>query len=523
MALRRVPVIPGRTAAGRARPGTAARRIPAGLLAPAGVTAALALLPVGYLAVRSAEAGADAVARTLLRSRTLELAARSLGLAAVVTVLCVAVGVTLAWLVVRSDLPGRRFFGVLAALPLAVPSYVAAYTWVAATGVEGFGGSVLVLTLCSYPYVYLPVAAALRRMDPAMEEVALSLGRGRRGVVLRQLRPSAAAGGLLVAMYVLAEFGAVAIMRFDVFTTQIYTSYRSGFSRTPAAVLGLLLVAITLVIVVAESRTRGRAGYATRGAPARRPPAVRLGVAARAGALAWSAALAGLAVGFPLAGIGYWLADGSSAGADAARLAEAVAATLGVAAAGAVLTTALAVPVGIIAARYRGRTATLLEQSTYVGHSLPGIVMALSLVFFAVRYLPAVYQRWPLLVIAYAVLFMPAAVGAVRASVLQSPPVLEEVARSLGRGPLRAVGEVTLPLALPGVLAGAALVFLTAMKELPATLLLRPTGMDTLATRLWTETGSGAYGAAAPYAALLMLLAAVPGFVLGRRSLEEVP
>ncbi|MEV4182734.1 ABC transporter permease subunit, partial [Streptosporangium canum] len=196
-------------------------------------------------------------------------------------------------------------------------------------------------------------------------------------------------------------------------------------------------------------------------------------------------------------------------------------ATLGVAAAGALLTTALAVPVGIIAARYRGRTATFLEQSTYVGHSLPGIVMALSFVFFAVRYVPAVYQRSPLLVVAYAVLFMPAAVGAVRASVLQSPPVLEEVARSLGRTPLQTVRAVTLPLALPGVLAGAALVFLTAMKELPATLLLRPTGMETLATQLWAETGSGAYAAAAPYAALLMLLAAVPGFLLGRRSLKE--
>ncbi|GAA2848689.1 iron ABC transporter permease [Streptosporangium fragile] len=499
------------------------RRIPAGLLWPAGVTAALALLPVAYLAVRSVEGGLDAVARTLLRARTLELAVRSLGLAAVVTALCVVVGVSLAWLVVRSDMPGRRVFGVLAALPLAVPSYVAAYTWVAALGLEGFAGSVLVLTLCSYPYVYLPVAAALSRMNPAAEEVALSLGRSRYAVVLRQLRPAAAAGGLLVAMYVLSEFGAVAIMRLDVFTTQIYTSYRAGFNRTPAAVLGLLLVLVTLLIVVAEFRTRGRAAYAMRGGAARRPSVIRLAPGPRALALAWSVALAGLAVGFPLASIGYWLLNGSSARLDPVDLSEAVGATLAVAAAGALLTTALAVPVGIIAARHRGRVATFLEQSTYVGHSLPGIVMALSLVFFAVRYVPAIYQRSPLLVIAYAVLFMPAAVGAVRASVLQSPPVLEEVARSLGRTPLQAVRAVTLPLALPGVLAGAALVFLTAMKELPATLLLRPTGMDTLATRLWTETGSGAYAAAAPYAALLMLLAAVPGFLLGRRSLEETP
>lgn len=491
------------------------------LLVPAGLTALLALSPIGYLVVRAGESGAGTIVRVLSRGRTLEMAVRSLGLAAVVTVLCVAIGVSLAWLVVRTDLPGRRAFGVLAALPLAVPSYVAAYTWVAAVpDISGFAGSVLVLTLCSYPYVYLPVAAALSRMDPAMEEVALSLGRGRLAVVLRQLRPSAAAGGLLVATYVLAEFGAVSIMRFDVFTTQIYTSYRASFNRTPAAVLGLVLVVITLLIVAAEARTRGKAAYAMRGSPARRHTVIRL--KARALALAWSAGLAALAVGFPLASIGYWLVDGSSTGLEPGELGGSVAATLAVSAAGALLTTGLAIPVGIIAARYRGRTATFLEQASYAGHALPGIVIALSFVFFAVRYADPLYQRSPLLVLAYAVLFLPAAVGAVRASVLQSPPVLEEVARSLGRSAFRTVREITLPLAFPGVLAGTAIVFLTAMKELPATLLLRPTGMETLATQLWTETSSGAYGAAAPYAALLMLLAAIPGVLLGRRSVREM-
>ncbi|MEU7002069.1 iron ABC transporter permease [Nonomuraea sp. NPDC046570] len=496
------------------------RRIPAGLLAPALVAAALSLAPVAYLAVRAAEGGPRAFADVLARARTAELAVRSLGLAATVTAACAVVGISLAWLVIRTDLPGRRVFGVLAALPLAVPSYVAAYTWVAAfPAISGFWGSALVLTLCTYPLVYLPVAAALRRMDPAMEEVALSLGRSRASVVLRQLRPAAAAGSLLVAMYALAEFGAVSIMRFDVFTTQIYTSYRAGFNRTPAAVLGLLLVLVTFLIVLAEARSRGRAAYALGGSTPRRASVVRLGPA-RTPALAWAAAVAVPAVGFPLGSIAFWLVEGSSRGVAAAELGAAVGATLGVSAAGALVTGALAVPVGIIAARHGSRTARFVEQAAYVGHALPGIVIALSLVFFAVRYAYPLYQRWPLLVLAYAVLFLPAAVGAVRASVLQSPPVLEEVARSLGRSPLGAIRQVTLPLALPGVLAGTALVFLTAMKELPATLLLRPTGLDTLATQLWTETGSGSYGAAAPYAALLMLLAAVPGFLLGMREVR---
>ncbi|WP_395104176.1 ABC transporter permease [Actinomadura sp. SCN-SB] len=485
------------------------------------VTAALALLPVAYLGVRVLESGGGAVADVLGRPRTAELVARSLTLAAVVTAGCVAVGVSLAWLVVRTDLPGRRLVGVMAALPLAVPSYVAAYTWIAAVPrVNGFTGSALVLVLVSYPYVYLPAVAVLSRLDPAMEEVARSLGHGRARtfltLVVPQLRPAVAAGGLLVALYVLGEFGAVSIMRYQVFTTAIYTSYRAAFDRTPAAVLGMVLVAIAFVIVWAEARSRGRAAYALGGGAPRTRTPDRLG-GWRWPALGWCAVVLGLAAGFPVAGIGYWLVRGSSASLDLAALGSAGWTTLYVSAGGAALATVLAIPVGILVARRRSRPVRMLEQATYVGHALPGIVIALAFVFFAVRFAYPLYQRTPLLLLAYAVLFLPAVVGAVRASVLQSPPILEDVARSLGRRPLGVLREVTLPLAVPGIGAGAALVFLTCMKELPATLLLRPTGTETLATQLWTETGSGAYAAAAPYAALLMLLAALPGYLLAQR------
>jgi iron(III) transport system permease protein len=498
-------------------------RPPLGLLAPALVASGLALLPLGYLAIRAVEDGADRAAGIVLRERTAELIVSSLGLAAVVTAACLVVGITLAWLVVRTRLPGRRLWGVLCSLPLAIPSYVAAYAWVAAAPrLQGFTGAALVLVACSYPYVYLPVAAALERMDPALEEVARSLGRSPLRtfltVTLRQLRPAAAAGGLLVALYVLADFGAVSIMRYDAFTRAIYASYRASFDRTPAAVLGSVLVLATVLIVLAEARSRGRAGYARiGGGTARQQAPVALGRWA-VPALGWCVLVIGVAAGFPLVSIGFWLVRGASAALDPGALAGAALATLRVSAVGALVTTALAIPVGIIAARHRGRLARLLEQATYAGHALPGIVVALSLVFFAIRFAYPLYQRTPLLVLAYAVLFLPAAVGAVRASVLQSPPLLEEVARSLGRTPARVLREITLPLALPGVAAGAALVFLTCMKELPATLLLRPTGMDTLATELWTATGASAYAGAAPYAALLILLAAGPAYLLGRRT-----
>lgn len=466
-------------------------------------------------------------ADVVLRERTLRLVLRSLGLATTVTLATLVIGVSLAWLVTRAELPGRRAWAVVAALPLAIPTYVAASMWLSLTPrLQGFTGSALVLTLTCYPYVFLPVAAALEKADPAVEEVSRALGRSALAtfltVTLRQVRPAAAAGALLVALYVLSDFGAVSILNFDSFTKVIYTSYRASFDRTPAAVLGCVLVLLTVVIVWLESRTRGRARHARLGSGAsrtlRRLPLGRWNVVAHA----WLVTVAVLALGVPLSRLAYWLTQGSSSGFDAGGLRAAAVATLWVSALGALVTTVLALPVGILAARYRGRGTRLLEQSTYAGHALPGIVVALALVFFSVNYAFPLYQRTPVLVLAYTVLFLPAAVGSVRASVAQAPPALEEMARSLGRAPGRVLLDVTLPLAAPGVGAGAALVFLTCMKELPATILLRPTGMETLATELWSHTGAGQYAAAAPYAALLIVLAAVPTYLLGLRQRRTV-
>lgn len=498
---------------------------PALLVVPSVVTALVALLPVGYLLVRTSEAGLARIGSILLRERTVTLIARSLGLTASVTTFAVVIGVGLALLVVRTRLPGRRLIGAAAALPLAIPSYVAAFAWISlSSGLSGYLGATLVLTLCCYPYVYLPVVAALRRADPAVEEVARALGRGPwqtfTTVTARQVLPASAAGGLLVALYTLSDFGAVSILRYDVFTRVIHTSYQASFDRTPAAVLGLLLVLVTVLISLGESWIR-RHDVARVGAGVTRTPTrVHLGPAG--GPLAaLAAAVVALAIVFPVGSLLYWSVTGLSGGLDGGRLMASTLSTASLASLGALACMLGAVPVGILAARHRGRLASLVEHATWAGHALPGLVVALSLVFFGVRVVPWLYQQTPLLVLAYVVLFLPQGIGAVRASVALSSARAEEVARTLGAGPVAVLRRVTLPLSAPGIAAGTALVLLTCMKELPATLLLRPTGVDTLATGLWTQTGVAAYGAAAPYGLALVALAVVPTVVLMRSTAAE--
>jgi iron(III) transport system permease protein len=232
------------------------------------------------------------------------------------------------------------------------------------------------------------------------------------------------------------------------------------------------------------------------------------------------------ALGVPIASLVRWLVVGTSAGVDAPRLLAAAVATVEVSAWGALLTALLAIPIAVLAVRHRGRLSRGVELASYAGHALPGITVGLALVFIGVRIVPALYQQTPMLVAAYAVLFLPLAIGAVRTAVAAAPARLEDVSRSLGKGRLATRLRITLPLAAPGMAAGAALVFLTCAKELPATLLLRPTGKNTLATELWSHTEAVAYGAAAPYAAVLIVVAAIPAVALdqvlrGRRRHAE--
>ncbi len=526
-------------------PRARAPRLPLLLAAPALVTGAAVLLPLVYLVLRAGAPGSEAWG-VLAPRATLELVARTMLLVLSVVAAAAAVAVPLAWLVARTDLPGRRAWAVAGALPLVIPSYVAALALLGALGprgllqgalegplgverlpeIYGFPGAVLALTLSTYPYVFLLVLAALRTLDPALEDAARVLGESRWGafrrVTLPALRPSLAAGSLLVALYALSDFGAVSLMQYPALTRAVYLQYQALFDRDSAAVLGLVLVALTALVLLLESRARSGSRFHRSAAGGARPPArIPLG-GWRWPALGFCTLVTGLFLALPVGVLCYWAARVVPLGQPVEIAWRAAANSLLAALLAAVVAVVAVLPVAILSRRHPRLWTRALERVSYSSNALPGIVIALSLVFFAARYGGPLYQTLALLVFAYVVRFLPEALAAISAALQNVNPRLEDAARGLGRRPLGVLLSVTGPLIRPGLLAGAALVFLSAMKELPATLLLRPIGFETLATEIWEATSFAAYSDAAPEALLLIAVSAPFVYALAARRAWEV-
>ncbi len=473
------------------------------------VIALFMLLPLAYLLLRAAGAGQEGV-EYLLRERTFEIVVNSLVLVVTVTGTSVLIGVPFAWLTARTDLPYRRIWLVVGLLTMVIPSYLGAVTYVAMFGpkgmlqgwlevliglerlpdIRGWFGAWLSITLITYPFVVLPVRAALLNVDPALEEAARSLGQSRWQVFWRvtvpQLRPALAAGTLVTALYTLSDFGAVAIMRYNAFTRAIYLQYTSSFDRERAALLALVLIVLTVALIYMERRAAVQGRNYRIGTGARRQlKTIRLG-RWRWPALAFCGALVSIGVLVPVGVLLAWLFGRVRVDTLPVDMGELTLNTVGVSGAAAVAVAFAAVPLALLAVRSHSRLSRWLVGLSYTGNALPGTVISLALVFFAANYFPAWYQTLPLLVLGYAVRFLPLSVGATRSALTQINPRLEEAGRCLGLRPWQVTLKITVPLARAGIIAGAALVFLSVMKELPTTLVLAPIGLRTLATRIWS-------------------------------------
>lgn len=536
------------------RRGIGKHRLPLGLTLAASGVAMFVATPLAYAVYRAATAE-PAVWQRLAQTRLAGLLINTLTLTVAVTLGTVCLGVTLAWLVERTDLPGRAGWRWLLAMPLAIPAFIGAVVhvalWRPRGGIVpqlltewlgrpvstpspfGFLGAAAMLSLFMYPYVYLLSAAAFRSLHAPLEEAARSLGRGPGAalwqVVLPMLKPGVGAGALLVALDVLAEYGTVALLRYQTFSAAIFQQLSGRYDRAAASALSAVLVALGVALMWGEIRFQGRARFYQMGSHWRPAPPLRLG-RWRPFALAFVWLVVGMSLVVPVGVLLVWSMQGLW---DASALDKTwrfsgpalwgyVWNSLWSAGLAALLAVALSLPVAYLASRYPRRTSRALSRLCQVGYALPGVVVALSLILLVNRALPILYVTPFVVVLAYIIRHMPQTVRSSEAALAQVSPTLEEAARSLGRGPLRSFLTVTLPLLLPGLLAGGALVFLTSLKELPATLLLRPAGFDTLAVRVWIAASEGIYTQAAPAALLLILCAAAPLYFLLRRGVAEV-
>lgn len=489
------------------------------------VAAFVSLLPLWYLITQSLSSGFQSFIDELLQQRTLTLIVRSVVLSTAVMLASVIIGTFSAWVVTLSGVRGRLFLTIVFSLPLAIPSYLSAFAWISwQPQLSGFLGAFIVLTFACYPYVMLPVAAAMSRINPVHEDIAQTMGRTPIGiffsVVLPQLRRSIASGALLVALYSLSDFGAVAAMRHEVFTWVIYGAYRAGFNPTRAASLSIILIFAALALTYAESITRGRDTSATKGTTAHHRQQKTSWPFAFA-TFAGSATVLIPAIGVPVVNIISWLGRETSRSVQWSSIWKATGQSFVNGSVTATVTLLLALPVAWSAVRLSGRWSQLPERLTYITHALPGIVVAISVVYIGIRAARPWYQEFPLLIFGQVIIFLPVMVASLRAALEKTPVALEEVAHSLGLSKIATVLRVSLPIALPGVLAGSALSMLAAVKELPVTLLLRPTGMNTLSTKIWDYSTVSDYAAVGPYAIAILLLAALPTALLGTLSVMK--
>lgn len=516
------------------------------LSAAVAATAALFAAPFAYLVARSAADGGAALAAVTTPEARSALA-NTIVLGVAVAVSATAVGTAAAWMCARTDVPGRRLLRALLPLPLVLPSFIGAFVMLAAFApggllaavlepagirigdVGGFWGSFAVLTLLTYPYVYLPAVVRFGQLPPTLEEAARLSGMGAArafaAVVLPQARAAILAGTLLVFLYAISEFGVVQLMRYPTVTRIVYST---RLFDTPTSLALSLLLGVIAVAVIAAERAVARRSPLVRGASGGPPLLVSLG-RWRAAAAGFLGALVGVALVVPVGVLVWWTVRGGSGlrafGGGLEQLGAAALNTSAISVVAALCAVVAVLPAAWLTVRSPTRLGEAAGAVVVGGFALPGLALALALVFWTVRApgpIGALYQTLPLLVLAYVVHFGAHSMRAAQVAVAAVPVRVDEAARTLGAGRVRRLVAVELPLMAPGLLAGGGLVLLSVAKELPATLLLSPPGFETLATRIWSATESALFADAALAALALVALSGILTWALVIRRSESL-
>lgn len=496
--------------------------------------------PLAALVISVFTGGVKAVS-ILADSSILWLIARTMLLAALATLWAMILGLPPAWILTRTDLPGRRMLLAVAVLPLAIPPYIGAFTYITLLGpvgwvngayqamggsgpivnIYGLWGGVFVLGLFTYPYILLMAGSALKGSDPALEEAARAVGLGPidafRRVTLPLLRPSLLAGGLLVFLYALSDFGAVSLLRVTTFTTEIFHQLNTRFDQQNAAVLSTVLILITAMVLIAQRGSLGRRSFVQRRSGVRPPTIYPLG-RWKVPALCCTYIVLGGSVFLPVTLLFYQTGSTTSLLHTLITGHQFLWNSLWTATVAATAASGLGLFVAYLAQRRRGLAGVFVVSATQLGYAVPGTVLGLSLILLYNAYLPWVYGTAAMVILGYLLRFLPQAVQSSTAALVQVDSNLEEAARSLGRSIWQALREVIFPLIRPGIAAGWMLVFISSMKELAATLLLRPAGFDTLPVRIWIASIEVDYAGAAATSLILIAITALPLFLITRRD-----
>jgi len=488
---------------------------------------AFVCVPFMYIAFRAFEKPLPEIFELLFRAKTLEV----LGTTTALLLMVVAVNVVLGTLIASGlhflRIPKAHLFILPTILPLAIPSYVFTYTWMALIpSLSGIFAAAFILILTTLPYMLLAILVSLRRIDSSLIEVARTLGLSRTAiffrVILPQIRSSISAGALLSGLYVLSDFGAVSLLNVETLTVSIQNMFKASYDRSAASVISILLILASVIFIsfnekIKDSQVKDNVSKRLMAKNTRiNNQGLRISLITSVGIYTL------LAVVLPI----YVLISrfvGNPNPIDFAKLIETAFATVSVAALGAFIALLLSAPLGLLLSSRAGKYSRFAERVILIGHALPGVIIGLALVSLGSKLGP-LYQSTLLLAFAYALLFLAKAVASMTSALQLVPNTLKEVAATLGKSKNKVTTSVVFPIALPSIGLGTLLVFLTAMKELPATLMLRPTGMDTLATQIWSYASINRFNDAAPYALLLVLIAAIPTFLLSapRNSSEKV-
>ncbi|OQW33901.1 MAG: iron ABC transporter permease [Nitrospira sp. SG-bin1] len=500
-------------------------------------SASLILLPLGYVTVLALSADLS-VWHRLWTTRIPELLWNTVSLAGAVALLTLMLGVTTAWMVTRFEFPGRRLWEVGLVLPLAMPTYVLAYVYNYLLGFGGpmeqlwqmiagpqarilspqsFWGVTMVMALDTFPFVYLLTRSALLTFNVSFEEVARTCGasslRRMLFVTLPLLRPSIVAGLALVILYVVSDFGAVSLLRYQTLTYAVFQQMTGRSDNQAASILSILLVLLALLFLLTERWFRRQSRFYQTTGRFRAPQRIQCSWAQTSALTICLTIVVGLAFGIPTYLLMTWSLSAEAQAILDARffgfvwnsvLLSTLAATAGV---------FIGLPLAYLASRKPTWLNIGCLQAAYAGYVLPGPVAALAVLVLFLNALPFLYGTVIVLIVAYVLHFLPAGLQSLEPSIQQITPNLEEVARTLGLTVRETWRRVTLPLIRNGVIVAWVLMFLQTMKELPATLLLRPVGFDTLAIRVWLEASEEYYRLAAP-SALLIVLVGLPALVL---------